>query len=62
MKPFTTLAVVLLALVALVHVFRLVRGIEIVFGSHIVPLWASAVAAIVAGVLAIMVWRESRRP
>ncbi|MEA3063373.1 MAG: hypothetical protein QOJ94_3154 [Sphingomonadales bacterium] len=62
MKPFTTLAVLVLALVALVHVFRLIRGIQVVFGSHIVPLWVSGVAAIVAGALAIMVWRESRRP
>jgi len=62
MKPFTTLAVILLALVALVHVFRLIRGIQVVFGSHTIPLWASAVGAIVAGGLAIMVWRESRRP
>jgi hypothetical protein len=62
MKPFTTLAVLIFALVALVHVFRLIRGIQIVFGSHTIPLWTSAVGAIVAGLLAIMVWRESRRP
>ncbi|MEA3039522.1 MAG: hypothetical protein QOE79_2035 [Sphingomonadales bacterium] len=62
MKPFTTLTVLLLALVALVHVFRLVRNIQVVFGSHAIPLWVSAVGAIVAGLLAVMVWRESRRP
>jgi hypothetical protein len=62
MKPFTTLAVLVLALVALFHVLRLIRGIQVVFGNHTIPLWVSAVAAIVAGVLAIMVWRESRRP
>jgi hypothetical protein len=61
MKPFTTLAVLVLALVALVHVFRLIRGIQVVFGSHTIPLWVSAVGAIFAGLLAIMVWRESRR-
>ena len=62
MKPFTTLAVLVFALVAVLHVFRLVRGIQVVFGSHTIPLWASAVGAIVAALLAIMVWRESRRP
>jgi hypothetical protein len=62
MKPFTTFAVLLLALVALVHLFRLIRGIQVIFGSHTIPLWVSGVGAIVAGLLAIMVWRESRRP
>jgi chromate transport protein ChrA len=62
MKPFTTLAVLVFALVAVVHVFRLIRGLQIVVGSHTIPLWTSAVGAIVAGLLAIMVWRESRRP
>jgi hypothetical protein len=62
MKPFTTLAVLVFALVAVVHVFRLVRGIQVIFGTHTIPLWASAVGAVVSGLLAIMVWRESRRP
>jgi hypothetical protein len=62
MKPFTTLAVLIFALVAVVHVFRLIRGIQIIFGSHTIPMWTSVVGAIAAGLLAIMVWRESRRP
>ena len=62
MRPFTSLAVLVLALFSVVHLLRLIRSIEVVVGGHIVPLWASAVAAIVAGLLALMVWRESRRP
>jgi hypothetical protein len=62
MKPFTTIAVILLAFFAAMHVYRLIRGLEVVVGGHPVPVWASAVAAIVAAVLAFMVWRESRRP
>jgi hypothetical protein len=62
MKPFTTLAALVLALFAVVHLLRLIRGVEIVVGGHTMPLWASAVAAAVAGGLALMVWRESRRP
>lgn len=61
MKPFTTLAVLVLALFAVIHLLRLIRGVEIVIGGHTAPLWASAVAALVAGALALMVWRESRR-
>lgn len=61
MKPFTTIAVIMLALLALVHVFRFVRGLEIVVNGHSVPLWVSAVAALVAATLSLMIWRESRR-
>jgi hypothetical protein len=61
MKPFTTLAVIVFALVALVHLYRLVRRLEIVVQGHPVPQWASLVGLIVAGFLAIMLWRESRQ-
>ena len=60
MKPFTTVAVILLALLALVHLFRFVRGLDIVVNGNAIPLWASAVVALVAGGLALMVWREAR--
>jgi hypothetical protein len=36
--------------------------LEIVVNGMTVPIWGSAVVAIVAGTLALMVWRESRRP
>ena len=61
MKPFTTIAVILLACLALVHLYRFVRGLEIVVNGNAVPLWVSAVVAIVAGVLSLMIWRESKR-
>jgi hypothetical protein len=62
MKPFTTIAVIVLAILALVHLYRLIRGLAIVVNGMTVPLWLSGVVAVVAGVLALMVWRESRRP
>jgi hypothetical protein len=61
MKPFTTVAVIMLALLALVHLYRFVRGLDIVVNGHSIPLWVSAVAAIVAAVLSLMIWRESKR-
>ena len=61
MKPFTTIAVIMLALLALVHLFRFVRGLEIVVNGNAVPLWVSAVVAIVAAGLSLMIWRESKR-
>lgn len=60
MKPFTTLAVAIFALIALVHLYRLIRPFEVVVHGMVVPQWVSLAGLIVAGVLALMVWRESR--
>ena len=59
-KPFTTIAVSVFALVALMHVLRLALGWEVTFQGSVVPMWVSALGAIIAGGLAVMLWRESR--
>jgi hypothetical protein len=61
MKPFTTLAVIIFALIALVHLWRLVRPFDVVVHGTEIPQWVSAAGMIVAGTLAVMLWRESRR-
>jgi hypothetical protein len=60
MKPFTTLAVAIFALIALAHLCRLIWGLEVVVGGAMVPLWVSLPGLIVAAGLALMLWRESR--
>ena len=60
MKPFTKLAAVLLGIVALAHLYRIVRPFEVVIAATAVPQWASFAGLIVAGVLSLMLWRESR--
>ena len=61
MKPFARLAVLLLALLALLQAARVMLGLPVLVAGVSVPLWASAVAAVVAAGLAAMLWRESRR-
>lgn len=61
MKPFTTIAVVLLTLIGLVHLLRLFLHWSVVVNGMVVPVWASAVAAVVSLALATLVWRENRR-
>jgi hypothetical protein len=61
MKPFTTVAVLIFALIALAHLYRVVRPFEVVVAGCSIPQWASIAGLIVASVLALMVWRESRR-
>jgi len=60
MKPFTTAAVVVLSLVALVQLIRVALGWEITVNGIVIPFWASVIACIVAAVLAFMVRREAR--
>ena len=60
MKPFTLTAVVVLALVALVHLLRLFTGWGVVVTSVAVPVWWSAPIVVIFGGLALLVWREAR--
>jgi hypothetical protein len=60
MKPFTYIAVVVFALAALLHLLRLLFGWEATIAGLTVPIWLSLLGAVIAGGLAVMVWRESR--
>jgi hypothetical protein len=61
MKPFSHIAGVVLGLIALVQLFRVILGWSVVINGFAIPLWASAVACLVAAALAVMVLREARR-
>lgn len=62
MKPFTTIAVVLFALIAVAHLARLFTGWTMVVAGHTLPTWVSLPGLLIAGGLSWMLWRESRRP
>jgi len=61
MKPFTTIAVIIFAIMALAHLIRLFTGWEVVITGYVVPVWFSLPVFIVIGGLAIMIWREARK-
>jgi len=61
-KPATHLAVFVFSVVALLQLVRFVLGWEVVIEGHLIPVWASGVAFIVAGGLAAALWREGRAP
>jgi hypothetical protein len=60
MKPFTTVAVALFTLIAIVHLLRLFAGWEVVVTGFAIPVWWSGIGLVIAGGLALMVWREAR--
>lgn len=61
MKPATHVASVLLAAVSLAHLLRIVFGAQVTVADKVIPMWVSWVAFLVAGGVAIMLWREPRR-
>ena len=60
MKIGSLLAIILLILIALAHVLRLIGGTEIVAGPVVVPQWVSVFGVVVPGLIAWLLWRESR--
>ena len=61
MKPAIVAAAILLTVVALLQVLRAVAGVRVMVGETAIPIWVSVVAFVVAGGLAIGLWREARR-
>ena len=59
MRPFTTIAVFVLAIVAFAHLLRAIAGWEIVISGVVVPMWLSLLTSVFAGGLAVGLWREA---
>jgi hypothetical protein len=59
-KPFTTIAIVVFAVICLVHILRIVFGWEAEVNHMVIPIWISGVGALLAALLGFMVWKESR--
>lgn len=61
MKPFARLSVFLLSLLAALQLLRFLAGWPVSIDGIDVPVWLSAAFAAIAGLLAWMLWRESKR-
>jgi hypothetical protein len=59
-KPATVVAAIFLSLVSLLQLLRAVAGVRVVVGDTVIPMWVSLVAFVVAGALAVGLWRERR--
>ena len=60
MKPFTTVAVFVFVLIALIQAVRVVLGWDVTVNGLSIPPWASVIAIVVAATLAFKIWREMR--
>ena len=61
MKPATVATIVLLGAMAFGHVVRLAFGVPVTVADQVMPMWVSWVGIVVAGALAIALWRGERR-
>ena len=62
MKPFTTVTVIVFAIVAVAHLVRVIEGWPVTIDALQIPIWVSVVGCAVSALLAVMVWRENRAP
>lgn len=60
MKPFTKIAIAVFSLVAVLHLLRLIFGWEVIISGIVVPLWISVAGFVIAGGLAVLLWREMK--
>jgi hypothetical protein len=54
-------AAIVFGLVCLGHLWRLLRHLDVRMGSYDIPMWVSAVGAIIAGGLSLWMWKLSAR-
>lgn len=58
MRPGSAVAMILLALIGILHLLRVLLEIPITVGITTIPMWASLVATIIAGAVSVLLWRE----
>jgi hypothetical protein len=61
MKPFTIIAIVIFALVSLLHLLRYFLGWEVMVNSVAIPMWISLLGFVIAGGLAFMLLHEMKQ-
>jgi hypothetical protein len=59
-KPFTWIAATIFAIMAVIHIYRIVSPFDVNIGSVNVPMWVSYVAAVITALLSWMLCREAR--
>jgi hypothetical protein len=59
-RPFTWIASAIFAIMALVHIYRLIRPFDVTIAGCHLPQWLSLVAAVITAGLSWMLCREAR--
>jgi len=60
-RPFTLIAAIIFAVMAVAHAYRLLTHFQVIVGSHMIGQGLSWVAVILTAVLSYGLFREARR-
>ena len=60
MKTGSKLAILVFSIVAILHLLRIVFGVGLTIGSWSAPQWISVLGVIGPGIIAWMLWKESK--
>jgi len=60
-RPFTLIAAIIFALIALVHAYRIMTQFQVVVGTHVIGQGVIWVALVITGALSIGLFREAMR-
>lgn len=60
-RPFTTIAGLVFAVMALIHLDRLFTHFRLEVGSHEIPQWVSILGVLIPAAIAAGLFREARR-
>jgi hypothetical protein len=61
-RPVPTAAALVFGLISLMQLLRLVLRWDITLNGATVPIWLSGIAFVLAAALAVLLWRDARRP
>lgn len=59
-RPFTFVAAIIFLVVAILHLYRLVAGFDVVIAGRVVGQVPSIAGLVIGGLLSLMLFRESR--
>jgi hypothetical protein len=60
-RPFTLIAAIIFALVALVHAYRIMTEFQVILGTHAIGQGVSWVAVVITAALSVGLFREALR-
>ena len=60
MKTGTLLAIVVFIIVALAHLYRLLSGTEVSINGDLIPQWISVPGVLIPGLIAWVLWKQSK--
>ncbi len=60
MKLFTCIGAIFFILIGIIHLLRIMYGVEVMAGTYVVPMWMSYFGFIVPILIGIMIFKEMK--